>query len=135
MNAKLRELPIEERIQLVEDLWDSIAEDRKAFPVTLEQRAELDRRLIHATADCRSSGVRARARSRSPRLSCAIGLPWLAEAASACSIGGLGCGSMLAHPEKASAARAPNIVPNVTPDVLLDGAFTLPCRETGEHAG
>ncbi len=45
MNAKLRELPVEERIKLVEDLWDSIAEDRKALPITPEQRAELDRRL------------------------------------------------------------------------------------------
>jgi putative addiction module component (TIGR02574 family) len=45
MNANLRELPVEERIKLVEDLWDSIAEDRKALPVTPEQRAELDRRL------------------------------------------------------------------------------------------
>ena len=45
MNAKLRELPVEERIKLVEDLWDSIAEDRKALPVTPEQKAELDRRL------------------------------------------------------------------------------------------
>ena len=45
MNAKLRELPVEERIKLVEDLWDSIAEDREALPVTPEQRAELDRRL------------------------------------------------------------------------------------------
>ncbi|MGC8519119.1 MAG: addiction module protein [Steroidobacteraceae bacterium] len=45
MNAKLRELPVEERIKLVEDLWDSIADDRKALPVTPEQRAELDRRL------------------------------------------------------------------------------------------
>jgi len=45
MNAKLRELPIEERIKLVEDLWDSIAADKKALPVTPEQKAELDRRL------------------------------------------------------------------------------------------
>lgn len=45
MNANLRELPVEERIKLVEDLWDSIAEDSKALPVTPEQRAELDRRL------------------------------------------------------------------------------------------
>ena len=45
MNAKLRELPVEERIKLVEDLWDSIAEDRKALPVTPEQKTELDRRL------------------------------------------------------------------------------------------
>jgi putative addiction module component (TIGR02574 family) len=45
MNANLRELPVEERMKLVEDLWDSIAEDRKALPVTPEQKAELDRRL------------------------------------------------------------------------------------------
>jgi putative addiction module component (TIGR02574 family) len=45
MTAKLRELPVEERIRLVEDLWDSIAADKKALPVTPEQRAELDRRL------------------------------------------------------------------------------------------
>lgn len=45
MNSKLRELPVEERIKLVEDLWDSIAEDRKALPVTPEQRVEIDGRL------------------------------------------------------------------------------------------
>jgi putative addiction module component (TIGR02574 family) len=45
MNAKLRELPVEDRIRLVEDLWDSIAADQKALPVTPEQKAELDRRL------------------------------------------------------------------------------------------
>jgi putative addiction module component (TIGR02574 family) len=45
MNANLRELPVEERMKLVEDLWDSIAEDRRALPVTTEQKAELDRRL------------------------------------------------------------------------------------------
>ena len=45
MNAKLKELPVEERIKLVEDLWDSIAADQKALPLTLEQKAELDRRL------------------------------------------------------------------------------------------
>lgn len=51
MNAKLRELPVEERIKLVEDLWDSIAEDRKALLVTPEQRAELDRRLAAYEVD------------------------------------------------------------------------------------
>lgn len=45
MNVKLRELPVEERIRLVEDLWDSIAADRKALPITPEQQAELDHRL------------------------------------------------------------------------------------------
>ena len=45
MNANLRKLPLDERIRLVEDLWDSIAADRTALPLTEVQRAELDRRL------------------------------------------------------------------------------------------
>lgn len=45
MNRKLTELPIDERIQLVEDLWDSIASDQKMLRLTTEQKAELDRRL------------------------------------------------------------------------------------------
>lgn len=44
---ELRRLSVSERIQLVEDLWDSIAEDDadSAFPVTPELAAELDRRM------------------------------------------------------------------------------------------
>ena len=45
MSAKLKDLPLEERIRVVEDLWDSIAADQKALPLTAEQKAELDRRL------------------------------------------------------------------------------------------
>ena len=45
MNAKLKELPLDERIKLVEDLWDSIAADQKALPLTPAQRSELDKRL------------------------------------------------------------------------------------------
>lgn len=45
MDAKLQDLPIDERIRLVEDLWDSIAAEQKALPLTPEQKAELDRRL------------------------------------------------------------------------------------------
>jgi putative addiction module component (TIGR02574 family) len=45
MDVKLRDLPMDERIKLVEDLWDSIATDQNALPVTPEQRAEIDRRL------------------------------------------------------------------------------------------
>jgi putative addiction module component (TIGR02574 family) len=41
----LRSLPIAERIQLVEDLWDSIAEDSGGFQLTEAQREELDRRM------------------------------------------------------------------------------------------
>ena len=41
----LKRLPLSERIQLVEDLWDSIAEDSPAIGLTPEHVAELDRRL------------------------------------------------------------------------------------------
>jgi putative addiction module component (TIGR02574 family) len=51
MNAKLRKLPVNERIRLVEDLWDSIASDQNALPLTPEQRAELDERLDALEAD------------------------------------------------------------------------------------
>ena len=45
MLGSLKELSIDERIQLVEDLWDSIADDQEALLLSDEQKAELDRRL------------------------------------------------------------------------------------------
>lgn len=44
---KLRELPIAQRLQLVEDLWDTIAAEApdEALPVSPELQAELDSRL------------------------------------------------------------------------------------------
>ena len=41
----LAQLSVEERIQLVEDLWDSIAAAPEAVPLTEAQKRELDRRL------------------------------------------------------------------------------------------
>jgi putative addiction module component (TIGR02574 family) len=38
-------LPVEERLRLVEDLWDSIAEVPEAVELSDEQRKELDERL------------------------------------------------------------------------------------------
>ena len=38
MNTPLLDLPIEQRMRLVEDLWDSIAADQHALPLTDEQR-------------------------------------------------------------------------------------------------
>lgn len=51
MNTKLSKLPIDERIKLVEELWDSIAAEQKALPLTEEQKIELDRRLDAYEAD------------------------------------------------------------------------------------
>lgn len=51
MKDDFRKLPLEERIRLVEDLWDSIAADQNVLPLTPEQRAELDRRLDAYAAD------------------------------------------------------------------------------------
>jgi putative addiction module component (TIGR02574 family) len=49
-----RQLPISERLQLVEDIWDSIAQEAKvraeALPLTEAQRAELERRMADADA-------------------------------------------------------------------------------------
>ena len=51
MTPALRDLPVEQRIELVEALWDSIAADQEALPLTDEQRVELDRRLEAYEAD------------------------------------------------------------------------------------
>lgn len=43
--ATLRELTVAQRLDLVEELWDSIAADQGALPLTDAQRAVLDQRL------------------------------------------------------------------------------------------
>lgn len=50
---RLRTLPIPDRLQLVEDLWDTIAAESpdEALPVSPELQAELDRRLAAHHAD------------------------------------------------------------------------------------
>jgi putative addiction module component (TIGR02574 family) len=42
--SELRELPVVERLQLVEDLWDSIAEDQQSVPDHPAVMEELRRR-------------------------------------------------------------------------------------------
>ena len=50
--AQLRKLSVAERLELVGDLWDSIAEEApdQAFPITADIGAELDRRIAEADA-------------------------------------------------------------------------------------
>jgi putative addiction module component (TIGR02574 family) len=49
MNSELlataKALPLAERIEFVEALWDSIAEEGHDLPLTPEEEAEIDRRL------------------------------------------------------------------------------------------
>ena len=42
---KIREALLDERIRLVEDLWDSVAAEQGALAISDEQRRELDKRL------------------------------------------------------------------------------------------
>lgn len=41
----IRQLSVSERIQLVEDIWDTIVESQEGVSLTDGQREELDRRL------------------------------------------------------------------------------------------
>jgi len=55
MNAQLldqaRQLSLEEQLELVEALWDSIAEHNAIPPLTDAQKAELDRRIADHEAN------------------------------------------------------------------------------------
>ena len=49
--ADILELPVAERVRLVEAIWDSIAAAPDTLPLTQWQREELDRRLAEFEAD------------------------------------------------------------------------------------
>lgn len=51
MATRVKDLPVEVRLKLVEDLWDSIAADQNKLPLTEAQRAELDNRLDEFEVD------------------------------------------------------------------------------------
>jgi len=51
VDARLHALSIEEKLQLVEELWESIAADQASLPLSDEQRQELDRRLDEFESD------------------------------------------------------------------------------------
>jgi putative addiction module component (TIGR02574 family) len=42
---EIRQLPVPVRVQLAEQIWDSVREDEASFQLTDAQKLELDRRL------------------------------------------------------------------------------------------
>jgi putative addiction module component (TIGR02574 family) len=51
LREELFKLSAAERLELVEELWDSIADDDEALALTSEQREDLERRVAEADAD------------------------------------------------------------------------------------
>ena len=62
--ADLLKLSPAERIQLAQDLWDSILEESEALPLTEEQRREFERRLAAHDQDPSSALPHDQVRSR-----------------------------------------------------------------------
>ena len=48
LTKQAKNLSIPDRIRLVEEIWDTIAEENEAFELTDAQKRELDRRLESA---------------------------------------------------------------------------------------
>lgn len=69
LREELFKLSAAEWLELVEELWDSIADEDEALALTEEQRADLERRLAEADADPTGGSpweeVRERIRQRS----------------------------------------------------------------------
>ena len=67
--ANVLSLSVPERIQLVEDIWDTVAEVPEEVVLTDEQKAEIDRRLdaYHQNPDEGSPWGTVRERIRSSR--------------------------------------------------------------------
>lgn len=49
LTEQAKNLSITDRIRLVEEIWDTIAEENEAFELSAAQKRELDRRLELAT--------------------------------------------------------------------------------------
>jgi len=44
--AQIRKLSVADRILLVQDIWDSIAEEHESLKITVAQQDVLDRRIV-----------------------------------------------------------------------------------------
>ncbi len=64
LREQLFKLSAAERLELVEELWDSIADADEALLLTDAQREDLDRRLAEADADPASGSPWAEVRER-----------------------------------------------------------------------
>ncbi len=51
LTEQAKKLSISDRILLVEEIWDTIAEENQAFELTDAQKQELDRRLESARSN------------------------------------------------------------------------------------
>lgn len=51
LREELFKLSAAERLELIEELWESLGEDDAALALTEEQREDLERRLAEADAD------------------------------------------------------------------------------------
>lgn len=51
LREELLKLSAAERLELVEERWDSLSDEDEALALTPEQRADLERRLAEADAD------------------------------------------------------------------------------------
>lgn len=67
--ANILQLSIAERIQLVEDIWDSITATPETLPITTAQRQELDQRLeaYHQTQEANITWTEAKKRIRNKK--------------------------------------------------------------------
>ena len=68
--ADILELSVAERIQMVEDIWDSIEAVPEVVPLSEDQKKALDRRLeaYHLNPDAGSQWIEVQERLRNPRL-------------------------------------------------------------------
>ena len=67
LRKELFRLSAAERLELVEELWDSIADEDKPLELTPEQREDLDRRLAETDADPTGGSSREDVRERIQR--------------------------------------------------------------------
>jgi putative addiction module component (TIGR02574 family) len=54
---ELLRLPVADRLAAIEELWESLDTNAELFPLTDEERAELDRRIAADEADHADPGI------------------------------------------------------------------------------